>query len=88
MTIIETPKFQAKFLLPKYWLTWLGVTFLYLISWLPYRLQLMLGRLVGRLFYRFVPRRADIARRNLELCFPDKNATEIERMLKKNMENG
>ncbi|KFZ30237.1 lipid A biosynthesis lauroyl acyltransferase [Pseudidiomarina salinarum] len=87
MKVIETPKFQARFLLPKYWLTWLGVGILYTISWLPYRLQLGMGRGLGRLFYNFVPKRANIARRNVELCFPEKSADELEDLVRRNMEN-
>lgn len=87
MKVIETPKFQARFLLPKYWLTWLGVGILYTISWLPYRLQLAMGRGLGRLFYKFVPKRAAIARRNIELCFPQKSADEVEDLVRRNMEN-
>lgn len=87
MKIIEKPKFELRFLLPKYWLTWLSVGILYTISWLPYSWQLGMGRLLGRLFYRFVPRRADIARRNLELCFPNMPSNEIEVLVKKNLEN-
>ena len=87
MNVIEKPKFELRFLLPNYWLTWLGAGFLYLISWLPYRWQLALGRAVGRLFYRLVPKRAAIARRNLELCFPDKSADAVEALVKTNMEN-
>ena len=87
MKIIEKPKFEARFLLPKYWLTWLGVGLLYFISWLPYRWQLAMGRGLGALFYKFVPRRADIARRNLELCFPEKSPSEIEQLVIKNIKN-
>lgn len=87
MNVIEKPRFELRFLLPKYWLTWLSVGILYTISWLPYSWQLGMGRVLGRLFYRFVPRRAHIARRNLELCFPDKSADEIEGLVKKNLEN-
>ncbi len=60
---------------------------LYTISWLPYKWQLAMGRGLGRLFYRFVKKRAHIARRNLELCFPDKPAEEIEQLVRTNMEN-
>lgn len=87
MKIIEKPQFELRFLLPKYWLTWLSVAILYTISWLPYSWQLGMGRVLGRLFYRFVPRRAEIARRNLELCFPDMPATDIEALVRKNLEN-
>lgn len=87
MKIIEKPKFELRFLSPKYWLTWLSAGFLYGISWLPYKWQLAMGRGLGRLFYRFVPKRAHIARRNLELCFPNKSAEDIEQLVKRNLEN-
>ncbi|MBY6064666.1 LpxL/LpxP family Kdo(2)-lipid IV(A) lauroyl/palmitoleoyl acyltransferase [Pseudidiomarina sediminum] len=87
MKIIEKPSFQARFLLPKYWLTWLGVGLLYFISWLPYKWQLALGRGLGRLFYKVVPKRAEVARRNLELCFPELSSEAVETLVKKNMEN-
>ncbi|WP_423811304.1 LpxL/LpxP family Kdo(2)-lipid IV(A) lauroyl/palmitoleoyl acyltransferase [Pseudidiomarina gelatinasegens] len=85
--MIEKPSFEPRFLLPKYWLTWLSVGLLYTISWLPYRWQLGMGRGLGRLLYRFLPRRAKIARRNLELCFPHMSATDIEHLVRKNMQN-
>ncbi|WP_417659567.1 LpxL/LpxP family Kdo(2)-lipid IV(A) lauroyl/palmitoleoyl acyltransferase [Pseudidiomarina sp.] len=85
--MIEKPSFEPRFLLPKYWLTWLGVGLLYTISWLPYRWQLGMGRCLGRLLYRFLPRRTKIARRNLELCFPKMSATDIELLVRKNMQN-
>src|SRR5690554_58793 len=87
MKIIDKPRFEPRFLLPKYWLTWLSVGVLYTISWLPYRWQLGIRRSLGRLFYRFVPRRADIARRNLELCFPDMPHEAIEQLVRKNLQN-
>ncbi|RUO72784.1 LpxL/LpxP family Kdo(2)-lipid IV(A) lauroyl/palmitoleoyl acyltransferase [Idiomarina seosinensis] len=85
--MIEKPKFKLYFLHPKFWLTWLGVLFLYLVSWFPYRLQLLLGKGLGRLFKKAMPRRVNIARRNLELCFPDYSAEKIEQLVTKNLEN-
>lgn len=85
--MIEKPKFKLYFLHPKFWLTWLGVLFLYLVSWLPYRLQLTLGKGLGRLFKKAMPRRVNIARRNLKLCFPDESDEKIEQLLTKNLEN-
>ena len=81
------PNFKLSFLLPKYWLTWLGVIILYSISWLPYKLQLILGRLIGRLLYLIGSSRKKIAIKNLELCFPQMNAEKRQHMLKKNFEN-
>ncbi|HAD47631.1 MAG TPA: lipid A biosynthesis lauroyl acyltransferase [Idiomarina sp.] len=85
--MIEKPKFQLYFLHPKFWLTWLGVLFLYLVSWLPYRLQLILGKGLGRLFKKAMPRRVNIARRNLQLCFPDYSDQQIEELVNRNLEN-
>lgn len=85
--MIEQPKFKLYFLHPKFWLTWLGVIFLYSVSWLPYRMQIAMGKGLGRLLMKALPRRVAIARRNLTLAFPDKSADEIERLVKKNLEN-
>jgi len=81
------PNFKASFLLPKYWLTWLGVFILYTISWLPYKWQLFLGRMLGRLFLVIGGNRKKVALRNLELCFPDMDEKQRQRMLTKNFEN-
>ena len=81
------PNFKISFLLPKYWLTWLGVFVLYTISWLPYRLQLFLGKMIGRLLYKLGSSRKKVALRNLELCFPEMADAERQVMLKRNFEN-
>ncbi|WP_448211292.1 LpxL/LpxP family Kdo(2)-lipid IV(A) lauroyl/palmitoleoyl acyltransferase [Colwellia sp. MEBiC06753] len=81
------PNFKLSFLLPKYWLTWLGVFVLYSISWLPFKWQLALGRKIGQLMYRIGGTRKKVADTNLKLCFPDMSAEEREKLLKKNFEN-
>ena len=81
------PNFKKAYLLPKYWLTWLGVFILYSISWLPYKFQLFLGRIIGRLFLKFASSRKKIALKNLQLCFPDMTADQHQQLLKKNFEN-
>lgn len=47
------------------------VGFLYLLSWLPFRLQLVLGKGLGRFFKTTMKKRVGIADRNLQLSFPD-----------------
>jgi len=81
------PNFKFSFLFPKYWLTWLGVIILYSISWLPYKLQLAMGRALGRLLLKIGSSRKKVALKNLELCFPDMTAAERQRILKVNFEN-
>jgi len=56
---------------PRYWPTWIGLGLLRLICLLPYRLQLGIGRMLGRIAHRFAKERRAISRRNIELCFPE-----------------
>jgi Kdo2-lipid IVA lauroyltransferase/acyltransferase len=56
---------------PRYWPTWLGLGLLRLTCLLPYRQQLAIGKLLGRIAHRFAKERRAISRRNIELCFPE-----------------
>ena len=67
---------KVNFLAPRFWLTWLGMALVWPLQLLPYRLQLAIGRNLGRLFKRFNPYRRSIVRTNLELCFPEQGNRE------------
>jgi len=81
------PDFKLSFLLPKYWLTWIGVLIMYSISWLPYKFQLFLGRQIGKLLFKIGSSRKKVAERNITLCFPDMGEEEREQLLRKNFES-
>lgn len=59
------------FLHPKYWLTWFGLGFLWVLSQLPWNLQMLLGHFIGLLMYHTLKRRRFICQKNLELAFPN-----------------
>ncbi|HEX5765131.1 MAG TPA: LpxL/LpxP family Kdo(2)-lipid IV(A) lauroyl/palmitoleoyl acyltransferase [Woeseiaceae bacterium] len=61
----------SHFRAPRYWPTWLGLGLLRLVCLLPYRMQLALGKLLGRIAHRLAKERRAISRRNIELCFPE-----------------
>jgi len=61
---------------PRYWPAWIGLGLLRLTCLLPYRVQLALGKALGRLIHAAVPERRAITRRNIELCFPELSRTE------------
>lgn len=84
--MVQAPQFSWRFLLPKYWLLWLGVALLWLISWLPYGVLMWLGQSFGRLLYKVMKSRAKVARGNIELCFPDMSKAEREALLLRNFE--
>ena len=66
---------------PRYWPTWLALGVLRLFEPLPFAFLVALGRALGTLL-RWLPLRfVRIARRNLELCFPELAPDERERIL-------
>ncbi|GMR08967.1 MAG: lipid A biosynthesis lauroyl acyltransferase [Gammaproteobacteria bacterium] len=54
---------------------------------LPYRWQMRLGRLLGRLLMPLLKYRRHIADTNLRLCFPELNDTQRRQLLKRNFES-
>lgn len=82
----QAPPFRLALLHPRYWLLWFGLALLYLLSWLPYPLLMTIGRLLGRLSFKVLKSRARIAKRNLELCFPEMPTAERAVLLQKNAE--
>lgn len=72
---------QWRLLAPRYWPTWAGVGLLRLLALLPFPLMLQLGRLLGALLRHLPTGLVRIARRNLELCFPQLDVAARERLL-------
>lgn len=79
-----TAVFTKNLLYPRYWLTWIGIGFLYLIVMLPYPIIYLLGKGLGLLAMRLMGKRKETARQNIQLCFPEKNKQEHELMLREN----
>lgn len=73
--------------MPRYWPTWLSILILYTISWLPYFLQRYVGKGLAFLLAKLAKKRVQVARRNLELCFPDMSEQDREAILKQNVFN-
>lgn len=84
---MTSPRFQASFLHPRYWLTWFGLGMLFLLVQLPYPVLYRLGVWLGRTSMRFLKRRVSITRRNLQLCFPDLTPEQVEARIVSNFES-
>lgn len=80
----QTYKFSASLLKPKYWFSWFGLAVLWIIVKLPYLILIRLGSILGRSSMLFLKRRVNIARRNLELCFPDMDIISREKIITDN----
>ena len=56
---------------PRHWPSWLGIGALALLARLPWGLQQRLGRALGAVLLQTLGKRRRIAKRNIELCFPE-----------------
>ncbi|MHB0775694.1 LpxL/LpxP family Kdo(2)-lipid IV(A) lauroyl/palmitoleoyl acyltransferase [Halomonas sp. WWR20] len=74
--------FPANFAHPRYWPTWLAILLMRSGAWLPWRLKLGIGRVIGLLAWRFASDRRRITETNLALCFPEKTADERARLVR------
>jgi len=77
---------NKKFLHPKFYPTWILILIMKISIHLPYKLQIKLGKVLGKFLFYIASSRRKIAEKNLSLCFPDKNKLQINFLLKKNFE--
>ncbi|HCB14939.1 MAG TPA: hypothetical protein DEP36_15430 [Gammaproteobacteria bacterium] len=76
-----TSLLSQHFLAPRYWPIWLGLGAMKLMAALPFRWQLALGGWIGHWIGRIARRRYQIARINLERCFPEWSAFQRKALL-------
>jgi Kdo2-lipid IVA lauroyltransferase/acyltransferase len=74
-------------LAPRYWLTWIGLGLLRLMALLPFAVLACIGRGLGALLRRLPLRFVRIARRNIDMCLPEMDATARARLLNEHFES-
>jgi KDO2-lipid IV(A) lauroyltransferase len=67
---------------PRYWPTWLAIGFMRGGAWLPWRMKLLVGKAIGLLVRRLVPRRQHIVETNLRLCFPELDEPRLKTLVR------
>jgi lipid A biosynthesis lauroyl/palmitoleoyl acyltransferase len=71
MSAPYVPVFEPRFLMPRYWGTWLLLGVLRLAALLPLPAAHALGAALGEMFHAVNAKRRRIARINIGLCFPE-----------------
>jgi KDO2-lipid IV(A) lauroyltransferase len=74
---------RSALLAPKFWPTWLALGILRLGYLLPFAVQVAFGAALGRLLSLLPISQVRIARRNLELCFPELSRSERRALLRR-----
>lgn len=80
-------QFKTNLLHPRHWPIWLAFGVWRAITVLPYPVLLVLGKAIGLLVHSVPSRRKTIAKRNIELCFPQHSAAANKAMLRTNFIN-
>jgi Kdo2-lipid IVA lauroyltransferase/acyltransferase len=73
----------SHYLHPRWWPTWLLIGLMWLLAQLPLRAQWWLGKGVGELAWRLIPRRRHIAEVNISLCFPELSAQQQRSLVRR-----
>lgn len=68
---------------PVYWPTWLMIGALHIAAFLPWKVKIALGKVLGEFGYRFIKRRRHITETNIRLCFPELNEEEQARLVRR-----
>ena len=74
-------RFRLSLLHPRHWLTWTGLAGFFIFTLLPLPIVDRIGCWLGSLAARKNRKRFNIAKKNISLCFPDKAAEDIDRMV-------
>ncbi|MDH5601743.1 MAG: hypothetical protein OEY78_10615, partial [Gammaproteobacteria bacterium] len=74
------PGFDWRFLLPRYWMTWLGLLLLWFLNFLPFKLKRSLSSFIGQKVYQQNVKRRNIVETNLAMAFPEKSQQEREQL--------
>lgn len=81
---MTTEPFPRTLLAPRHWPVWLGIGVCVAMARLPWPLQRLLGRVLGRVLQCALRSRRQVAARNLALCFPEASAMERQQLLNQN----
>jgi KDO2-lipid IV(A) lauroyltransferase len=72
---------------PRYWPGWLVLAILRSLVALPQPVRMACGRWLGRRAHGLLNSRRRVARRNLELCFPERGADELDELTLRHFES-
>ncbi|MEH6649124.1 MAG: hypothetical protein V7707_03755 [Motiliproteus sp.] len=68
---------------PKYWPAWIGLGLLRLGILLPFSWQVCIGKGIGRILAKVARNRTEVARANIQYCFPKLNKAEQQTLVEK-----
>ena len=71
---------------PRFWLIWIGLSFVFLISLMPQSLRHYLGRSIGKLTYAYNKKRRNIVLTNIKIAFPERDKHSQQQLAKQHLQ--
>ena len=78
---------NTEFFRPKYLPTWILILLMKIGVFIPFKMQVFLGKNMGKLFYPLFSKFRKIATINVQRCFPEKNIDQVNTLVKKHFES-
>ena len=75
-----------EFIHPKFFPTWILILLMRAGVFIPFKIQVLIGKVIGRLLYLFMHKLRSTAYSNISHCFPDKKQTQVNLLVKKHFE--
>ena len=77
---------NTNFIHPKYFPTWILVLLMRVGVFIPFRLQVLFGKIIGKLIYPVMTELRKTAYSNVSNCFPDKKQPQVTLLVKQHFE--
>ncbi len=78
--------FTKALLAPRFWLTWIGLGSVFLVSLMPQTLRHYLGRRIGRFIYTHNKKRRQIVLANLAIAFPQLDSIKQQKLAQQHLQ--
>ena len=75
-----------EFIHPKFIPTWILILLMRAGVFIPFKIQVLIGKAIGRLLYPFMHKLRSTAYSNISHCFPDKKQTQVNLLVKRHFE--
>jgi len=77
---------NTNFIHPKYFATWILIFLMRVGVFIPFKLQVFFGKIIGKLIYPFMTELRKIAYSNISNCFPEKKQPQVTLLVKQHFE--
>ncbi len=75
-----------EFIHPKFIPTWILIFLMRTGVFIPFKIQVLIGKIIGRLLYPFMHKLRSTAYSNISHCFPDKKQLQVNLLVKRHFE--